>query len=241
MRLSEIVNFEPVQGKNIQKSKVKSYIDKNKINTTGEEGMYARAYDFNSPKRLNQVTKVARAGKWDKPYADNITDDAYLTYLKTIQDLEKSGHNNPYFPKIHDLRIVRDENGKLSYHVNMEKLVNINSPKILNNRKLIKSVGDKLVKDPIRLNDTDYVEHDYAENPDVEDSKEYLKHVIETLDVAIENNNYSDIKDENLINALKVINKIKSTYSFLPDIHPGNVMWRITGTMPQLVITDPLA
>jgi hypothetical protein len=57
------------------------------------------------------------------------------------------------------------------------------------------------------------------------------------------NGKYGNIKDPELREALDFISKVQSEgkRKFTMDLHSGNIMWRITGNRPQLVIMDPLA
>jgi hypothetical protein len=50
------------------------------------------------------------------------------------------------------------------------------------------------------------------------------------------------IQDPLLRQALRVVRAIKSRSKkyVSVDIHSSNIMWRLAGTMPQLVLTDPL-
>lgn len=48
------------------------------------------------------------------------------------------------------------------------------------------------------------------------------------------------IRDPQLHQALKFIRAVSERFTLTVDIHDANMMWRVTGTMPQLVFTDPL-
>ena len=56
-------------------------------------------------------------------------------------------------------------------------------------------------------------------------------------------NNPQIIRDQNLDDALEKIREIISNSNGLlgDDVSYQNMMWRITGNMPQLVITDQIA
>ena len=182
---------------------------------------------MNSQKRLNQVTKIGRAGTIGKNgnifAVDNINEDGYLTWLYTIDRYRKSGINNPYFPVIHDLKIFKDTDGKIHYRVNMEKLVSIQSPKILGNRLVMSSLCDAMFGKDISNDTTE------DEVPD-----EYYRLISHGLARGLEN--AKTIKDKNLREALTLVNElIEKNPAFMEDIYSNNIMWRIT----QLHISTP--
>ena len=62
-----------------------------------------------------------------------------------------------------------------------------------------------------------------------------------SLKDAVRENNYDNIKDSKLIEALKLIQNIKESHSdFAYDIRAPNIMIRRTPVGNQLVLTDPL-
>jgi hypothetical protein len=58
---------------------------------------------------------------------------------------------------------------------------------------------------------------------------------------ALHSGRYDDLKDPQLISAIETLAAIRKNHpNCKPDIHPGNVMVRLTSSGPQLVLTDPL-
>lgn len=217
MKINEIIDFDP------RDSKETTYSYKSKIRAAGGKpagsGSFSTVFSFDSPKRYNQISKIGRTGSIGQrdSSAKKIEDDAFLFYIKSIQ-----GSDNPYFPKISDLKIFKDNNGNLSYRANIHKYVDFQSKKIADNIDLIKSLYEDMFYGNIE-NDT------YA---------------IITLEDSL-HNMFTDekiIKDDNLKNAVQLIKQMLSKNpNFNLDIHSGNLMWKITGNRPQLVIIDPIA
>jgi hypothetical protein len=185
-------------------------------------GVFGTAYDIGSNKRLNQVTKVGRTGDPDskKSTATEVEQDGFLVYLKSIQR-----SNNPYFPEIHDLKITRStEDSTLSYVVNMRRLIPFYSEKIAGNDDLMRSL---------------YSDMFYGQEYGYYNPRNPAGSILKTLEQASKMPEL--VKDERLGAALKVISTLASKYDFNTDLHAGNVMWKITGNRPQLILLDPLA
>lgn len=223
MKLWELIDFEPKNSSTTNKT----YIDK--LSTIGHmkgSGAFGKTYSIPSGKRLNQVSKVGKTGVIDqhnsKSTATDIAEDAYLTYLKIIHDSGTGG--NPYFPRIHDLKIMKDSEGLLTYKVNMEKLVPYSAEYLFYNELLVRSLWEDMFTTPYRGSSASAIVNKIAM---------YLGSYV---------TEYNGIKDDNLVEALQLINAILVEYpNFREDLHNGNVMWRITGSRPQIVLIDPIA
>ena len=86
-----------------------------------------------------------------------------------------------------------------------------------------------------------YIEIDYEVNDHIGSMlfKNYNHDIIDSLHLSL---TYPEIILNNeLKQAIRFIQYIAKKKNFKIDMHMGNIMWRITGTMPQLVIVDPLA
>lgn len=227
MKLYELINFDPEYSKSNSRSYISKIRSKTDAKVAGRPGSFGTAFNTGSGKRLNQITKVGRGGTLSgEKNAFNPDEDGYLSYLKAIQDIKHSGNNNPYFPRIHDLKTIRDKHTEhISYRVNMEKLVPFKSDKIIYNDDLMRSLYSDMFNDQ------------YDENP---------LSIPSNIEIACYSNTWN-IKDPDLLEVIKLIQEIKARSDrdldngFGIDLHEGNMMWRITGTRPQLVITDPLA
>jgi hypothetical protein len=202
MRLYEIIDFKP--RKTVQTTSHDIRHDKiSGISRAAGAGLMSRAYAPTSPKRLNQISKISKPGKYD---------DAYMAYLKMIDDFNKSGGQNPFFPRIHELKVYRDKNGEQQFHVKLEKLHPLSIFSKDHDEDLLRSLKEN-----------------------------YFGRVLPfaaAIDRQLEGDDV--VQDEDLIEACDMISLLAQRNDFLIDMHDGNVMWRITGNMPQLVITDPL-
>jgi hypothetical protein len=223
MRLYELIDFTPRDTKRNRFQHMDRAIPNNKVEVLGR-GEFGTAVDTGSNKRLNQVTKVGKVAGFDQwtntVDRSSIKDDGYLSYLQSVYVAEKQGIQNPYFPVIHDLKIFKDDKNKLHYSVNLEKLLPFKTPKIINNSELLSAVCFRM----------------FGKAP----YNNKLQFIIENLDRMLSESNIA--VDENLKDVAIMINDIISNNPNLrQDMHVGNVMWRITGNMPQLVIIDPIA
>lgn len=222
MRLYELIDYEP------KKSNITAHTNMSRIlnKTRGQEvggGAFGSVYDTQSNKRLNQVTKVGNAGSVmsDKPAA-NIKQDGWLSYMQAVHRAQQHGEQNPYFPIMHDLHIRRAANGKLSYSANLQKLIPINSPKLTSNIELMQAVYERMFG----------VECPFNTWLDI------LHKILDNIKMG------ENLSDPDLISAMKLINSVIDASGdayFIKDMHEGNIMWRLTGTMPHLVIIDPIA
>lgn len=220
MRLYELIDFEPKQSKQT----ADSY--KSKVNNVGGKaigrGSFATGYELDSPKRKNEITKVGRTGSIGvkNSTAKKVEEDGFLIYMKTIQ-----GQENPYYPTMYDLRVIREPNGALSYRANMHKLSPFFSEKIYLNDDLMTSLYDDM-----------FYGRDYGYF-DPTDPGGSLKYTLEDQCIVMP----EIIKDPDLKIAIDTIVKISQEHNFMIDLHSGNILWRITGTRPQLILYDPLA
>lgn len=224
MRLFELIDYEI-------KDTDRSYKNtKDKVVSVSDplgSGHFSKVYKHDSPKRLNQVTKVGKAGSvgiGSPKRTDDLTKDGYLSYITMVNEFQKSGGQNPFFPNINKLKIYRDDEG-LHYTINLEKLYDIKTPKIFNNHELMNSMKEELLN---------VEEFKWMEDINLASCFLYVTDMPtrDMIDAA---------KDESLKEALKLIDDVKRKHGLEWDLGPQNVMWRMTGTRPQVVITDPLA
>ena len=222
MRLHELIDFEP---KNSSKN-LSSYTNRVIGNTDSKElgkGSFGTGYDIKSNKRLNQITKLGTVGKFDKDYkvrpVADINEDGYLSFLRMVHGYSKKGFVNPYFPVIHDLKIMKSPENALFYAVKLEKLTPLKSANIVDNQALINSLYENMFGSTVG-------------------GYHYLDILFRLNQGLIKPDT---IKDEELKKALYLIKSlISSNHQFVPDIDANNIMWRITGSTPHLVIVDPI-
>ena len=220
MKLYELFSFDPKNtNRGLDSHNNKSFwTDYDNIGGS----TFSNVKKFNSPKRLNQVKKTGRAANFigGKLTDTNQETDGYLSYIKMVS----KNPNNPYFPKVHKLQVKKGPDGKIYYDADLEKLLPYNTPKIIDNDDLMNSLKEYMFNFSESLNnDLEYYEIDRL-----------IKYSLINPQI---------IKDQNLDYALEKIREIISNSNGLVhnDLSSANMMWRITGNMPQLVITDPIA
>lgn len=141
-----------------------------------------------------------------------------MIYLRAIANMPDA-HNNPFLPRVH--ATPAGDGGIATYQ--MERLVAFQSRKIIKNEPLIESLWEQYFTIPFSNHDD--IASEITNNLD---------------DIVCYDQNTEIIRDPALREALLMIAKLARTHNLSADIHSENVMWRMTGNMPQLVITDPL-
>jgi len=220
MKLYELISFDPVQTKRSTSDFMNKFRDRPEFKDIGV-GSFGRAMQVDRPKRLNQITKIGVAGKIGRKGIDKVDDpskDGYLSYLKMVHKIEQDGGYNPYFPRIESLRIKKSKNGEIHYHTDLEKLYPYKTSKIIQNQELMSSLKDEMF-------------HITKHNEDYD---------LSMLVMVACDGERSWIKDPELAKAVSLIDKVAAKGHFRWDMGTNNMMWRITGNRPQIVITDPL-
>jgi hypothetical protein len=217
MRLFELINFEPKNTKRDYKTHANRISDTTKSKYQGS-GHFAKVSHHDTPKRQNQVRKSGVAGMIGLDHPRRVTDpaeDGYLCYIKMVVE---SGNKNPYFPRIHNVKTFRAPDGTIYYDVDLEKLYPYETEEISGNEDLISSLRDRMFIDDENTKD-------------------------DGISSLILNSDYdvSHIKDPKLKEAIIKIQAVAKEGDHSWDLGPSNMMWRITGNMPQLVFTDPIA
>jgi hypothetical protein len=222
MKLYELIDFVP----KLSKHSALDNKDRLRKNTKADQignGSFGTAFDTKSNKRLNQVTKIGKTGSiMSGNIAKKVEEDGWLLWMQAVHRAQKRGEDNPYFPIMDDLHIRKDKDGLLSYTANLHKLLPFRTAKLISNMDLMVSLREHM------FGPTDIT---FSDGPDA--ANNILFHLNQT----------SSAVDRNLAAALNMVDQLiyTSREEFMKDIHYGNVMWRITGTMPQLVIVDPIA
>ncbi|HEY6437964.1 MAG TPA: hypothetical protein VIY47_15345 [Ignavibacteriaceae bacterium] len=187
-----------------------------KLHSQGDEvssGGYATVFSHDLPKRLNQVRKMPNK---EEPSFEN---DPYILYVKSILKLKENGYKNSYFPRIIKFKEVKDRNSQNSYIVDIETLHHEDTF----DNEVINSIKKKIFHNTERIGK--------ITNPDMA-----------ALIVDAYEKNPENIKDTEFLQALNIIHRIDNNFSeTMFDISGQfNHMYRISGTMPQLVLSDPL-
>jgi hypothetical protein len=233
MKLSEIIDFTPKSSKMSVADYRNRIIGGTNLSKIGK-GEFGTAYDIESPKRQNEITKIGQAGRLNNFMAVDspANDDGYMVWLKTAYKLSEKGNKNPYFPVIHNLIIRQDPSKKEYYRVDLEKLTSFTSEKIISNYDLMMSLYSNmfLLKNPDDIKDLRSCKPEYIADA-----------IKNKLELAITHDDVSEIKDKNLSNIIGIISLLLDRHHFILDLHVGNLMWRVTNNRPHLVILDPFA
>jgi hypothetical protein len=195
MLLKELIDLE--RAREIQKSADPWTFPERMAGKNHEEiGLGRTAVTFKS-KKPNTVIKTS--------YHKSL-DDPYITYLKTVQ----AHQDNPFFPRIYKAKIYKDEENLYALRVEMEKLISLYDPKMIDTAPHI-----------FRQLGLSFGSHDRNDwnNP------AYVKDVIESTN------------NPKFAEALRILSPYFQKFS--SDLHKKNMMVRLTGSGPQLVITDP--
>ena len=222
MKLYELIDFEPKPSKHDVKDTKNKIANKTNSKFIGA-GAFGAAYDTQSNKRLNQITKIGRTGAImkGKP-ANKVEQDGWLAYMHAVHKAQQQGDRNPYFPLMDDLRIRKDATGELTYSANLHKLIPLDTEKLTSNIDLMKSVYERMFGQECPYNHWDSIKSD----------------IIVNLQLS------KNLADPDLKRAMNMIDSIvdkSGENDLIKDLHSGNIMWRMTGTMLHLVIVDPIA
>lgn len=155
--------------------------------------------------------------------------DASAMYLKAVY--EAGLHNNPFLPRL----LARPKTSGNVQTAQIERLVPFRTPKIMDNRELMLSLWEQWFTN----RPTERIQNNI--DSELEQwTHEFSEETSGFMNDYISRGSNKYIKDQDLKDALDFIVALRKKHQLLEDLHPGNLMWRITGNMPQLVITDPL-
>lgn len=187
-----------------------------------ELGTGADAEVYQHPKKSNTVVKFA--------FVRNPKHDGFVDYVKMIEQHK----DNIFFPRIYTAKLYDHSNPKYEdedYNlvVTMEKLIPLNHPKVAHMRdELLKSIGIS--------------EKDLADMRDLFGTREADSHETLRLKAKFSSPRWrrrlmAVSTNDEFKRALQLLEPLMSKYA--TDLHLNNFMVRLTGTGPQLVITDP--
>lgn len=201
---------------NLTFDKFKGDADRDRIMDRGDgthSGFGGRVYNNKEdPHTINKTNYVP----------DKIDNDGYIAYAKYLIDSGMT-KDNPYAPRIFEMKAYKDSEDNIKYKINMEKLQRTDAV----NPAIVQAIYENLFTEQIR--DWIFNKNTYLTKPEQFLAKA-LAHVVEYR--KFESN------DPKLNELLDAINEI-SNNGYEVDIHGSNIMIRL-GKAPQLVITDPL-
>ena len=152
-----------------------------------------------------------------------LKDDAYYQYIQAAKEHMKS---NPYFPRVYKIALHQDPNGKVKPEYNIEQLhTDLADPEgnidVSHGRDIDAAIAERIL-------------YTVPENLNVNGLAMYLDSVARKQD-------YSNIRDKKLVQALELINQVVAQGHFQWDLHNENLALRLTPHGPQLVLMDPIS
>lgn len=171
--------------------------------------------------------------KKEKYYRDPKV-NPYYQYVKIIQDAQLS-QKNPYLPKVGILNAKANPElpTEIEITYEIEKLFDPTDLYGHLDLKILKALGDQM------FNDFNNLLVNYRLKNLGLNRWEMLAGLIQYV---AEDEQWEYVKDPLLIKALQTIRLVKDrTHRSTWDINSRNIMLRLTGKGPQVVITDPLA
>ena len=164
--------------------------------------------------------------------------DPYNEYINYI--IEYKLTDNPYFPRVYNIKRVDDPDGRTSYKYTVERLIPYTQLEVQELEAIVTNMFTKDTAATI-LNSLKFSEK-------LKISDEKLKGNIHSdmaffIQNGLYDNNMKYFKDDNLITALREIRDIvnSSRNNLRYDMHAGNLMYRRTKYGAQPVISDPVA
>jgi hypothetical protein len=155
--------------------------------------------------------------------------DAYYKYVMEIRDLKQQGYHNPFFPQVYNIDITQDPKGNQRPRYRIEKLQQGDS---FPARTLI-GMYERLFNDEFNMR--------YLEGTT---NKSYAvwREISNQINRAVERSNYTNIRDDQLKEALLLIDKIiQENPDWNVDLHVNNIRVRGSSVGPQLVLMDPIS
>ena len=165
-----------------------------------------------------------------RPHLTALLDrDAYYRYVKEINDLKKQGYSNPFFPQVYNVDIVQDKKGNQRPRYRIEKLQQGEDLSF----EALEGLYERLF-----YNTVDSKRYQQVNRPEWSIWFDICKECSR----AVESSNYSNIRDDQLLEALTLIDRIiKENPDWNVDLHSNNIRIRGSGTGPQLVLMDPIS
>lgn len=167
--------------------------------------------------------------------------DPYHAYIDAIVDSHMT--NNPWFPRVYNIKEYKDLNGNIGRKYTMEKLITYND---IDEELMIAFVRNLLSKDKFDYimesasdpNELKFYNYDKVRAIHSLYTK-YLAHLI----ISPRRSGEGTINDTNLLAALDFIKTLikESEYKYEADLHANNLMYRRTQHGIQGVLADPIA
>ena len=165
-----------------------------------------------------------------KPHLTTLLDqDAYYKYVEEIRSLKQEGYHNRFFPQVYTVDITQDTKGNQRPRYRIEKLQDgTGYPE-----ETLIGMYDRLFMDEFDPNNLDNLSNK---------SKVIWNMIAQECNRAVLLGNYKNIRDDELKEALMLIEKIiQEKPDWNVDLHQNNIRIRGSSQGPQLVLMDPIS
>lgn len=202
----------------------------------GADSRYGRV--FTTRDNPGTVTKIVKR-------TDDLEKDAYFQYVSAMAKNDRISRN-PYFPKIYNVKVRKDNYGISTYSVEMERLQNFStlSPEevLMLGERMFFSFRS-MAKDAAAYR-RELAPTEYRDKITTLEFGTVAFALIKAIEKVIYEGDKvaTYIKDPNLRGALTILKHLikNNSSEFSPDIHGDNIMVRRTPGGPQIVIVDPV-
>lgn len=188
-------------------------------------GLFSVARD--NPKDPHTVLKHQRNTRRHniQVQADELltVDDGFSLYIEDI--IENGLMDNPYFPRVYNIKKYVDHEGNIKHKWEIEKLY----PLTVLSKKECLMLLDTILIDNEYKEDLEYLMNETADN------SPYV--LYGGITSALENEDI--VKDESFNKAAEQIVAIQNEYNLTLDLTMGNIAFRRTQNGPQIVFYDP--
>lgn len=212
MRLRELI--EPT----VSQTKISSTFSARKASDPRRSGVYAAVRGLRSDPNMVEKYLIMPS---------DLSKDAYYKYITAIKD-QMAG--NPHFPRVYRIKIVTDQDGDTRLSYVMERLAELDesSPKIISliYEKTFGELGNWGNISPLSASN----------------KWQMWDEIVIAIQNSVSSSDFSEIKDEELIKALKLIIDLKEKNNLSYDLFSTNFLIRPMGKFgPDIVIADPLS
>lgn len=212
MRLRELI--EPT----VSQTKISSTFGSRKAADPRKSGVYAAVRGLRSDP--NMVEKYLLM-------PSDLSKDAYYKYVTAIKD-QMAG--NPHFPRVYRIKIVTDQDGdtRLSYVLERLAEMDNSSPEVISliYEKTLGDLGNWGNISPLSTSN----------------KWQMWNEIVSAIQDSVSSGDFSEIKDEELVKALKLIIDLKEKNDLSYDLFSTNFLIRPMGKYgPDIVIADPLS
>lgn len=165
-----------------------------------------------------------------RPHLTTLMDeDAYYAYIMEIRDLKRQGYHNSFFPQVYNIDITQDPKGNQRPRYRIEKLQKGEDYSF----EALVGLYERLFMNEVNIN-----AYEKFSNPEFS----LWSDMARELTRAVERSNYTNIRDDELREALMLISKIVDDHdNWNVDLHANNIRVRGSRTGPQLVLMDPIS